>query len=182
MTASEFSNELINLQDSLMRFAYHLTADKDDAKDLVQETLLKALKNCNKFVYESNFKAWTLTIMKNTFINHYRSTILQNAYNNQKKEGYCQNPPHATGADDPSSIFISKELEKTIETLDDNLKHPFKMHHEGFKYKEIAEILDINLGTVKSRIYLARRKLIDQLNREAKPNRGIKALSHQDCK
>jgi RNA polymerase sigma-70 factor (ECF subfamily) len=85
MTTIEFQGELISLQDSLMRFAYSLTADKDDAKDLVQETYLKALKNSDKFIFESNIKAWTYTILKNTFINKYRSSASQKTDNDQTK-------------------------------------------------------------------------------------------------
>jgi RNA polymerase sigma-70 factor (ECF subfamily) len=164
MTAKEFQYKLINLRENLMRFAYSLTADKDDAKDLVQETFLKALKYCDKFVHEANLKAWTYTIMKNTFINDYRRVKRYNIYNNQTKEGFYLNYIHASNADVPDSVYTSKELEKIIEALDEDYKLPFKMHNEGFKYKEIAETLDLNLGTVKSRIFFARKNLMKQLN------------------
>ena len=164
MTAIEFHYKLVNLQESLMRFAYGLTADKDDAKDLVQETFLKALQYSDKFIYESSFKSWTFTIMKNTFINNYRRSARQNTYSDQTQEGFYLNYKHASGSDDPDSVYASKEIKKNIDSLDDNLKLPFKMYHEGFKYKEIAETLDVNLGTIKSRIFFARKKLIKQLN------------------
>ena len=163
MTAIEFQYELINLQENLMRFAYSLTTDTDKAKDLVQETFLKALKYYDMYVHESNLKAWTCTIMKNTFINNYNKVMCHIRYHNQTKEGFYVGYPHASCNEDASSAYTSKELEKTIEALDSQFKLPFKMHLEGFKYKEIADILDLKLGTVKSRIYFARRKLMKQL-------------------
>jgi RNA polymerase sigma-70 factor, ECF subfamily len=164
MNAVEFHYKLINLQENLMRFAYSLTADRDDAKDLVQETFLKALKNSDKFINETNLKAWTYTILKNTFINNYRSSIRHGTYIDQSKEGSDKQIMAAYGSDDPDSIYASKELEKAIETLHDDYKLPFKMHHEGFKYKEIAETLDLKIGTVKSRIFFTRKKLIERMN------------------
>jgi RNA polymerase sigma-70 factor (ECF subfamily) len=147
-----------------MRYAYSLTTDKDNAKDLVQETFLKALKYCDKFIHETNFKAWTYTIMKNTFINNYRRSARYSTISDQTKDGFYLNYSHSSGSDTPDRVYASKEIEKIIEALDDNFKLPFKMHHEGFKYREIAEKLDLNLGTIKSRIFFARKKLIKQLN------------------
>ena len=164
MTAIEFQFKLVSLEDKLLRFAYSLTADKDDAKDLLQETFLKALKYCDKYVLESNFKAWTYTIMKNTFINNYRRAERHITYSDHSKEGYCLNYKHASEADSPESIIFSKELENIIEALDDDSKMPFMMHHNGYKYIEIAEKLNVNLGTVKSRIFFTRKKLKKQLN------------------
>ena len=161
MTELEFHKNLTTHQASLYRFAYNLTSNKVDADDLVQDTFLKALKYCNKFVYETNFKAWLFTILKNTFINNYRRSINHNSFIDSTKEGTYI---HASGSDIPDTIYFSKELEKIIEDLDDNFKFPFKMHHQGFKYKEIAETLDLNIGTVKSRIHFSRKKLIQHLN------------------
>jgi RNA polymerase sigma-70 factor, ECF subfamily len=164
MTAIEFQYNLINLQENLMRFAFSLTADKDDAKDLLQETCLKALNYCNKFVYNSSFKAWTYTIMKNTYINSYRRNIRQNTHRDQTNESFFINQTICSGSDEPDSIYSSKEIEKIIEALDDDFRLPFKMHYEGYKYIEIAEILHMKLGTVKSRIFFTRKKLMKQLN------------------
>jgi RNA polymerase sigma factor (sigma-70 family) len=164
MTTLEFHYRIINLQESLMRFASGLTPNRDDAKDLVQETILKALKYCDSFVHETNLKAWTFTIMKNTFINHYNRNKRQNAYVNHTKEDFYQGFLHNTSADDPQAVVSSKELEKIIESLDDGLKVPFKMHHEGYKYKEIAEKLELKLGTVKSRIFSTRKILMEQFS------------------
>jgi RNA polymerase sigma-70 factor (ECF subfamily) len=147
-----------------MRFAYSLTADEDDAKDLLQETFLKALKHYDSFVHGTNFKGWICTIMRNTFINEYRRSFRYNLLTDHSKSGLSRNEIQGTGSDNPISIFSSKELEHIINSLNDDLKLPFKMHHEGFKYKEIAESLHINIGTVKSRIFVARKKMIKLLD------------------
>ncbi|MFO8235474.1 MAG: sigma-70 family RNA polymerase sigma factor [Bacteroidales bacterium] len=163
MAPLEFQFKLLNIQDSLMRFAQSLTLNKEDAEDLVQETYLKALKNYDKFVYESHLKAWTFTILKNTFINNYRRSRRKVTYDNYPIDHYPDHALTASHADNPHSIFISNELEHTIEKLDDHFKKPLKMHCEGYKYKEIAERLNLNIGTVKSRIFLSREKLIKKI-------------------
>lgn len=146
-----------------MRFAFRLTADENDAKDLVQETFLKALKYCDTFVQETNFKGWICTIMRNTYINEYRRSIRYSIFSDRSKSEQARNEIQASGSEDPISIYRSKELENIINSLNDDLKHPFKMHQEGFMYKEIAELLSMNIGTVKSRIFEARKKMIKQL-------------------
>ena len=165
MTVIEFQYNLVNLQESLMRFAYSLTADKDDAKDLVQETVLKSLKYYDKFRHEENFKAWTYTIMKNTFINSYRRSARQNILRGMSKESFYSNQPEASGSDDPDSVYSAKEITLSIEQLKDMFRIPLKMHINGYKYQEIAEKLDLNIGTVKSRIFLSRKLLKDLLNK-----------------
>jgi RNA polymerase sigma-70 factor, ECF subfamily len=165
MSATEFQSTLINLQDSLMRFAYSLTTDKDDAKDLVQETNFKALNSYDKYVLESNFKAWTFTIMKNTFINSYRRNINQNIYRSQVKESFYIRQSESVAYSDPESAYSAMEISENIEQLKDIFRIPFKMYIYGYKYKEIADKLSLNIGTVKSRIYMSRRQLMNQLNR-----------------
>jgi RNA polymerase sigma-70 factor (ECF subfamily) len=163
MTAVEFQHKLVSLESNLERFAYSLTLNREDAKDLLQETFLKALTYRDKFTHNDNFKAWAYTIMKNTFINNYRRNIRQNTHRDQTKEGYFLNQPKAMGFDDPDSAFSTKELTRNVEQLDDEFRIPFKMHHEGFKYKEIADELNLNIGTVKSRIFFSRKKLMERL-------------------
>jgi RNA polymerase sigma factor (sigma-70 family) len=163
MTTKEFQHNLVELEDSLKRFAYSLTADKEEAKDLIQETYLKALVYSDKFVHYDNLKAWTFTIMKNTFINNYRRTKRQNANRDLTKELYYLNQSTSTGSDDPGSAYSHKELSKSVESLEDEFRIPFLLHHEGFKYKEIADELNLNIGTVKSRIFFSRKKLMESL-------------------
>ncbi|MDP4208177.1 MAG: RNA polymerase sigma factor [Bacteroidota bacterium] len=160
MTAIEFEYKLIDLQGTMMRFAYRLTANKEDAQDLVQETFLKALRCYKQFIYQSNLKAWVFTIMKNTFINNYRHGIRLNIYRDQTKINQLK----STSLDDPDSAYSALEITQNIEQLKDILRIPFKMHINGYKYKEIAEELHLNIGTVKSRIFLSRKRLMDQLS------------------
>ena len=163
MTTLEFQHKLIHLQKHLIIFAYRLTSDKENARDLLQETNLKVLDYRDKFVHDTNFKAWTFTIMKNTFINSYRRSKLYTTINEQNNHSLTVHQIKSERTLDPASMLESKELEKIVESIDDKFKVPFKMQQEGYKYREIAEILDLKLGTVKSRIFFARKKLIKQL-------------------
>lgn len=163
MTAMEFNNELINMEDSLERFALSLTSNREEAKDLLQETYLKALTYRDKFQEFTNLKAWAYTIMKNTFINNYRKAVRENTTVDNTKDLYYLNNSKESQLIRPDSEFSYKEINKAIDALDDDFKIPFKMHTEGFKYKEIADKLDLKIGTVKSRIFFTRKKLMDSL-------------------
>ena len=163
MTVIEFRTKLINLSVCLSRLALRLTSDKDDAKDLVQETFLKSLKNRDKFVNEANLKAWAYTILKNTFINNYRKSVLQNTYRDQFKEVLSLNRAIDTGYETPDSEYSVLEITQHIEQLEDKFRVPFKMHINGYKYQEIADELTVNIGTIKNRIFTARRKLRKKL-------------------
>jgi RNA polymerase sigma factor, sigma-70 family len=163
MTAIEFNHQLISLEDKLARFALSLTSNREDAKDLLQETMYKALVYREQFVQYTNLKAWTYTIMKNTFINNYRRNVRQNTAFDNTKDLYflSQNSDNVNVA--PDSAYSTQEINKVIDGLSDDFKVPFKMHTEGYKYKEIAQKLDLKLGTVKSRIFFTRKKLMDTL-------------------
>ena len=91
MTAIQFHSQLVELESNLERFAYSLTMNKEDAKDLLQETYLKALMYQDKFEDNTNLKAWTFTIMKNTFINNYRKTVKQNTTFDSSDNQYLMN-------------------------------------------------------------------------------------------
>jgi RNA polymerase sigma-70 factor (ECF subfamily) len=163
MTALEFNHQLISLEDKLSRFALSLTANKDDAKDLLQETLYKAIVYRDQFVQYTNLKAWTYTIMKNTFINNYRRSVRQNTTFDNTKDLFFLNQNKDTITIAPDSAFSTQEINKVIDSLDDEFRIPFKMHTEGYKYKEIAQKLNLKIGTVKSRIFFTRKKLMDAL-------------------
>ena len=163
MTAIEFNNSLINLEDSLERFALSLTSNRDEAKDLLQETYVKALTYRDKFTEFTNLKAWTYTIMKNTFINNYRKAKRENTTLDNTKDLFYLNITKESPLMNPDSEYSLKELTKAVNSLDDEFRVPFVMHTEGFKYKEIAEKLNLKIGTVKSRIFFTRKKLIQSL-------------------
>ena len=165
MTAIEFTNQVQKLSYSLKPAAMNLTRDLDDAKDLIQETLLKALTNKEKFKAGTNLKAWLYTIMRNSFINNYnkitkRSSTLDNTdflkYLNADEGYITQN-----GA---TSKFALKDINNAIEYLDEEYRTPFMMYFTGYKYLEIADKLEIPIGTVKNRIHLARKELKDMLS------------------
>jgi len=160
MTIREFHNRLIELKSNLNRFALSLTYNREDALDLVQDTYLKAITNRDKFVDYTNLKAWVFTIMKNTFINNYRRGQKGNAIIDNTKDLYYINLPQNKGFVSPESNYAVEEIEKAIDSLEDEYRLPFRMHVQGFKYEEIAEKLDLKIGTVKSRIFFARQKLM----------------------
>lgn len=163
MTAIEFNYQLTNLSSSLERFALSLTANKEDARDLVQETYVKAISYRDKFADDTNLKAWTFTIMKNTFINNYRRLTKANTTFDHTNDLYFLNLNQESGFESPESAVTAKEIEKHIEKLDNEYKLPFNMHLKGYKYKEIADTLGLRIGTVKSRIFFTRKKLMNSL-------------------
>ncbi len=161
MTALEFNHRLVSIEENLEKFALSLTMNKEDANDLTQETYLKALTNRNKFKDYINFKAWVFTIMKNIFINEYRRTQIKRKYNDSSKANELYKEKVEQVAPD-ASLNIN-EMNKKINQLDDHFKTPFKMYLSGYKYKEIADRMNLNIGTVKSRIFLTRKKLVESL-------------------
>lgn len=160
MTTHDFNNNLIGMKSNLQRFAMSLTSDRDTALDLVQDTYLKAITHKDLFVDYTNLKAWVFTIMKNTFINNYRRNIKENTIIDGTRDLYFLNMPHDKGFISPESKYSENEIEKAIDSLDDDFRVPFRMHLDGFKYKEIADKLDLKIGTVKSRIFFTRQKLM----------------------
>ncbi|HPR31433.1 MAG TPA: sigma-70 family RNA polymerase sigma factor [Prolixibacteraceae bacterium] len=159
MSRAQFNNQLLSLENNLKYYALSLTSDKERANDLLQETFLKALTYQDKFSENTNFKAWVYTIMKNTFINDYRkASKSKNSLSGSNSEF------HLLIAKDriypsPESFYSTNEIEKSISELDDEYRIPFQMFLDGYKYKEIAERLELPLGTVKSRIFFTRKKL-----------------------
>ncbi len=169
MTAIEFNYSLTSLQSYLLVFAKQLTRNDEDANDLLQETYLKALTYRDKYTNQNNFKAWVYTIMKNIFINNYRRNKKAKTIVDQTDNLYFLN----SGAEDrntnPEVILSSKEIQMGIDKLDNDFRKAFDMYNEGFKYKEIADDLDLTIGTVKSRIFYSRKKLMENLS-EYNPN------------
>jgi RNA polymerase sigma factor (sigma-70 family) len=160
MTATEFNSHLIGMKSNLQRFAMSLTSDRDAVLDLVQDTYLKAITHKDKFVDYTNLKAWVFTIMKNTFINNYRRNVRENTIIDGTRELYFINQPHDKGFISPESNYAEGEIEKAINSLQDEFRIPFRMHIDGYKYKEIADELGLKIGTVKSRIFFTRQKLM----------------------
>jgi RNA polymerase sigma-70 factor (ECF subfamily) len=163
MTATEFNYKLLSFQTSLEYFARKLTSNQEDANDLVQETYLKALTFKDKYVHHTNLKAWLFTIMKNIFINNYRRTKKGRTIMDTTDDMNIYNRKITHFPVTPDSAVAEQEIREVVDGLEDDHRIPFEMHTQGFKYKEIAEELDISIGTVKSRIFFGRKKLMDKL-------------------
>jgi RNA polymerase sigma-70 factor (ECF subfamily) len=152
---------------ALTSFALKLTNNKMDADDLVQETALKAFKNFNKFIEGSNFKNWTFTILKNTFVTKYnkrkKSKVVSLPVEEMEFAVLSDSTTEEKSSKSTRYLYVSSKLEQ----LSDKSKEPLVMYINGFQYQEIADSLDIPLGTVKSRINYARTKLKKELSRKA---------------
>jgi RNA polymerase sigma factor (sigma-70 family) len=165
MTAVEFTNQVQKISVSLRPAAMNLTRDADDAKDLVQETLLKALTNKDKFKTGTNLKAWLYTIMRNTFINNYNKITKRNSkIDSTDYFQYYNSDDTFITHNGATSTFILGDIDQAIGKLNDDFRRPFIMYYIGYKYLEIAEQLQIPIGTVKNRIHIARKELKQALD------------------
>ena len=163
MNKINFEQRLLKEKKGLDNFSFSLTRDREEARHLVQDTLLKALMHKETFKEDTNIKAWLFTIMKNTFINNYRknkriSRIIED-------ENIISYINHRAGI----STFTAdhdlnyENIQAKIRLLPEEQRIPFEMIYQGYKYQEIADYFFISIGTVKSRIFLARKKLMDNL-------------------
>lgn len=149
MKTFNFTQDLLNIQSELLRFAYKLTADREEANDLLQETSLKALDNEDKYTPDTNFKGWMYTIMRNIFINNYRKVVRDQTFVDQTDNLYHLNMPQDSGFDSTESAYDMKEIHKVVNALPKDYRIPFAMYVSGFKYREIADKLNLPLGTEK---------------------------------
>ncbi len=163
MTALEFNQKVVQVEDSLTNSAMGLTKDFEDAKDLVQETLYKAMANRDKFKEGTNLKAWLYTIMKNIFINNYRRRRKQNTIFDSTDNLYLINSAGENLPNEGESALNMEDIERNLRKIKKAYRKPFLMHFQGFKYDEIAEEEELPIGTVKSRIHLARKMLKEKL-------------------
>lgn len=159
MANKEFESKLMSLQGNLLNFAYMLTSDRDNAYDLLQDTTLKALDNESKYVDNTNFKGWVFTIMRNIFINNYRRVVRSATVIDTTEDLFHLNLSQDSGITSPEGTYCAGEITQSIKELPAEYRIPFSMHVAGYKYNEIAEKINVPLGTVKSRIFFARRKL-----------------------
>jgi RNA polymerase sigma-70 factor (ECF subfamily) len=151
---------------SLNAFAYNLTKNSEEAKDLYQETAIRAITNKEKFNPGTNLKAWLFTIMKNIFINNYRKKMKKNTIIDNTDNMYFINSGSHIIDNDAGRNILMSELNKMIKNLDENFRIPFEMHFDGYKYQEISDELSLPLGTVKSRIFFARKELKKQIQKQ----------------
>jgi RNA polymerase sigma-70 factor (ECF subfamily) len=167
MSTLEFYETLIGLESNLKSFAKSFTRNDEDANDLTQETMLKALNYKDYYTPKTNFRAWVFTIMRNTFINQYRRKANSKTIFDNSEDGYLTTQS-VSNYQSPDGYIEEKDINQKLESLDNEYRVPFKMYFEGYKYKEIANSLNIPIGTVKSRIFIARKKLVDLLNTYSK--------------
>ena len=162
-TAESFKSRLLGLQGNLLSFAYQLTTNREEAQDLLQDTTLKALDNEEKYVDNVNFKGWIFTIMRNIFINNYRQTVRKSTVIDQTEDLYHLNISQESGLTTPEGSVAVKEIAAAVESFSDDYRIPFNMYVAGYKYNEIAEKMNLPLGTIKSRIFFARKRLREEL-------------------
>lgn len=165
MSQVEFEIKFNQMTALLNAFAYNLTKNLEDAKDLYQETAYRAMTNMDKFRPGTNLKAWLFTIMKNIFINNYRKRAKANTIFDSTDNLYFLNSGDALISNSADSNILMDELTGMIEGLEDSIRVPFLLHYQGYKYQEIADYLDLPLGTVKSRIFFARKELKDLIQK-----------------
>lgn len=158
-----FQTRLLGLQNNLLNFAYQLTANREQAQDLLQDTTLKALDNEDKYVDNVNFKGWIFTIMRNIFINNYRQNARKATVIDQTEDLYHLNISQDSGLNTPEGSYAVKEISLALNSFSDDYRIPFNMFVAGYKYNEIEEKMNLPLGTVKSRIFFARKTLREQL-------------------
>ncbi len=168
ITTWDFESGSLPYRDQLFKSALRMTRSVEDAEDLIQETYLKAYKYYERFAEGTNFKAWLFKIMKNTFINSYRKRKLQppKVDFDDVQEGLEQTLVDKASIDpeNPEIGFLTAEMDHEVRAALAGLPHDYKMvvllaDLEGFSYKEIADILEVPVGTVMSRLYRGRRML-----------------------
>ena len=159
MVKSTFQTRLLALQRNMLNFAYTLTSNREDAYDLLQDTTLKALDNEEKYAENTNFKGWVFTIMRNIFINNYRRNVRSATIVDTTDNLYHLNLSQESRFESPEETYGAAEITDAINEFADEYRIPFSMHVAGYKYNEIAEHMHLPLGTVKSRIFFARKKL-----------------------
>ena len=165
MATLNFNQMLINNADYLKPFALSLTRDNETARDLMQETMYRALSNHDKYHAGTNIKAWLFTIMRNIFINDYRKKSRQNTVFDHTANDFLINYNQHAVANNAETGLSLKDIQQAIGQLPDIFRNPLVMYFEGYKYNEIAEHLNEPLGTIKSRIHFARKLLKEQLSR-----------------
>ena len=164
MASVKFQQNLMNLQSNLLNFAYMLTSNRDDAYDLLQDTTLKALDNEEKYAEGTNFKGWVFTIMRNIFINNYRRGVRSATVVDTTDNLYHLNLSQDSGIESPEESYSAAEITAAINEFSDEYRIPFSMHIAGYKYNEIADHVGLPPGTVKSRIFTARKKLQERFS------------------
>ena len=169
-----FEDELFPHIDALKTFAYHLTYDEDDANDLVQETYMKAHRFIDKYIPGTNAKAWLFKILKNAYINEYRKKSKRpTRVDFEDIVSYHDSDSVIPGYLDLREEIFDGMMGDEVTTAINSLPIDFRTvvllcDVEGFTYEEISKIIDVPIGTVRSRLFRARNMLKDKLKTYAK--------------
>lgn len=163
MNRIDFDAQVTSQFRSLNSYAFHFTRDVDNSSDLVQDTMLKAFSYYNKFREGTNLRAWLYTILKNTFINHYRKNVKTNALIYKPDTISSSDLFKSAVKNEAEGKFVMDDIQRTLTKLSSEYYLPFSMYHEGYKYHEIADLFQIPIGTVKTRIHVARQLLKKKL-------------------
>ena len=158
MTKKEMADYLVANQKPLWQSAFYLTKNEDDASDLTQSVFLKALCNFEKFTDSTNLGGWLYTIMRNLFINQCRSADQVRISRSDKEYETAPNDLMYGTSESADSRCTMQDIAHAIDILNKEYSIPFRMYVSGYKYQEIADKMNIPLGTVKSRIFIARKK------------------------
>lgn len=161
MNTLEFSNSYETFKPLFVGFSMKLTRDVNNAADLMQESFLKAFECMERFEDGTNFKAWMSTIIRNTFINGYRKSKVRT----DNADRVMNLSPSHTSNSGYSNLEMLR-IQSYINQLPEDQAKPFMMYFEGYKYEEIADLMEVPLGTIKSRIYYARKFLKNVLGNE----------------
>jgi len=156
MNTTDFNHQLSLNQGALEAFAFKFTQDYEDANDLVQDTLLKAMRYSRKFRDGTNFRGWLYTIMKNTFINSYRRGVKTRSFISTHEEIPVSQLQNSATGNSGENKFMMEDIHNAMKKLQPEYLTPFIKYFEGFKYHEISEMLHVPIGTVKTRIHMAR--------------------------
>lgn len=153
---------------SMYHLGYQLTQNTEETKDLVQEASLRAYRFFDKYEQGTNFKAWILTILRNTFINNYRKKVRQpHKVNYDEVESYVPAPEMSTFEEE----VFSEDLSSHIESLPEEMRSVINLYYvEQLSYKEIAKVMDCPLGTVMSRLYMSKQLLKKKLSKSVHQN------------
>jgi len=157
MNKLQFNTLVIQQSESLKAYARNFTRDQDDANDLVQDTLLKAVTYFKNFKEGTNLKGWLYTIMKNTFINNYRRVVKTNSFITKEEEITSANLVVSATKNGGENKFVMEDINHALSNLSEDYYIPFTMYFEGYKYHEISDHLNIPIGTAKTRIHVARK-------------------------
>lgn len=163
MKNSTLNKQICDYQSCLEAFALKFTNNIEDANDLVQDTIIKAIRYHKLYKPGSNLRGWLYTIMKNIFINDYRRSSRKNAvietWENLSSLQLMGSAQHNQG----ENKFIMEDINKAMNKLQEEYSRPFSRYFEGYKYQEIADEMNIPIGTVKNRIHIARQFLKERL-------------------